>query len=125
MRLRGVSSINGSQEPLIVVDGNILEDYNNSDLDLDNMDNEEQFATLLQVAPEDIQSIKVLKDAAATAIWGARGSNGVIEINTRRGARGKTKVNFSYRFSGSWQPSGMKMLDGDGYTMMMKEKLYV
>ena len=121
MRLRGVSSINGSQEPLIVVDGNILEDYNNSDLDLDNMDNEEQFATLLQVAPEDIQSIKVLKDAAATAIWGARGSNGVIEINTRRGARGKTKVNFSYRFSGSWQPSGMKMLDGDGYTMMMKE----
>lgn len=121
MRLRGVSSINGSQEPLIVVDGNILEDYNEDDLDLDNMENEEQFATLLQVAPEDIASIKVLKDAAATAIWGARGSNGVIEITTRRGARGKTRVNFSYRFSGAWQPSGMKMLDGDGYTMMLKE----
>lgn len=121
MRLRGVSSINGSQEPLIVVDGNILEDYNNDDLDLDNMENEEQFATLLQVAPEDIASIKVLKDAAATAIWGSRGSNGVIEITTRRGARGKTRVNFSYRFSGSWQPEGMKMLNGDGYTMMLKE----
>ena len=121
MRLRGVSSINGSQNPLIVVDGNILEDQNTDDLDLDNMDNQEQFATLLQVAPEDIASIKVLKDAAATAIWGARGSNGVIEITTRRGSRGKTKVNFSYRFSGSWQPTGMKMLDGDGYTMMLKE----
>lgn len=121
MRLRGVSSINGSQEPLIVVDGNILEDYDDNDLDLDNMENEEQFATLLQVAPEDIASIKVLKDAAATAIWGSRGSNGVIEITTRRGARGKTRVNFSYRFSGAWQPSGMKMLDGDGYTMMLKE----
>lgn len=121
MRLRGVSSINGSQEPLIVVDGNILEDYNQDDLDLENMENEEQFATLLQVAPEDIASIKVLKDAAATAIWGARGSNGVIEITTRRGARGKTRVNFSYRFSGSWQPEGMNMLDGDGYTMMLKE----
>ena len=121
MRLRGVSSINGSQEPLIVVDGNILEDYNNNDLDLDNMENEEQFATLLQVAPEDIASIKVLKDAAATAIWGSRGSNGVIEITTRRGARGKTKVNFSYRFSGAWQPAGMKMMNGDGYTMMLKE----
>ena len=78
------------------------------------MENEEQFATLLQVAPEDIASIKVLKDAAATAIWGSRGSNGVIEITTRRGARGKTRVNFSYRFSGSWQPEGMKMLNGDG-----------
>lgn len=121
MRLRGVSSINGNQNPLIVVDGNILEDQNTEDLDLDNMDNQEQFATLLQVAPEDIASIKVLKDAAATAIWGARGSNGVIEITTRRGARGKTKINFSYRFSGSWQPTGMKMLDGDGYTMMLKE----
>lgn len=121
MRLRGVSSINGSQEPLIVVDGNILEDYSSDELDFDNMENEEQFATLLQVAPEDIGSIKVLKDAAATAIYGARGSNGVIEITTRRGARGKTRVNFSYRFSGSWQPEGMKMLDGDGYTMMLKE----
>ncbi len=121
MRLRGVSSINGSQEPLIVVNGNILEDYNESDLDLENMENEEQFANLLQVAPDDIQSIKVLKDAAATAVYGARGSNGVIEITTRRGARGKTRVNFNYRFSGAWQPSGMKMLNGDEYTMMLKE----
>ena len=124
MRLRGVSSINGNQEPLIVVNGNILEDYSSDDLDLENMENDEQFATLLQVAPEDIQSIKVLKDAAATAIYGSRGSNGVIEITTRRGARGKTRVNFSYRFSGAWQPSGMKMLDGDGYTMMMKEAFH-
>jgi len=121
MRLRGTSSINGNQEPLIVVDGNILEDYNSDDLDTEDLENEEQFATLLQVAPEDIASIKVLKDAAATAIWGSKGSNGVIEIKTRRGARGKTRVNFSYRFSGSWQPSGMKMLNGDGYTMMLKE----
>ncbi|MBR1446800.1 MAG: TonB-dependent receptor plug domain-containing protein, partial [Alloprevotella sp.] len=98
MRLRGVSSINGNQEPLIVVNGYILEDYDTNELDVNNMDNEEQFATLLQVNPEDIQSINVLKDAAATAIWGSRGSNGVIEIKTRRGARGKTRVNFSYRF---------------------------
>ena len=54
------------------------------------MENQEQFATLLQVAPEDIATIKVLKDAAATAIWGSRGSNGVIEISTRRGSGGKT-----------------------------------
>lgn len=123
MRLRGVTSINGSSEPLIVVDGYPLEDYNRDDFDANNMD-EEKFATLLQVNPEDIQSINVLKDASATAIWGSRGSNGVIEIKTRRGSRGKTKVNFSYRFSGNWQPEGMKMLDGDGYTMMLKEAYF-
>lgn len=123
MRLRGVSSINGSQEPLIVVNGYILEDYSKDDLDVENM-NEEKFATLLQVNPEDIQTINVLKDAAATAIWGSRGSNGVIEITTRRGSRGKTRVNFSYRFSGSWQPEGRKMLNGDGYTMMLKEAYF-
>lgn len=124
MRLRGTSSINGNQEPLIVVDGYILENQNTSELDLNNMDNEEQFATLLQVNPEDIKSIKVLKDAAAAAIWGSRGANGVIEITTRRGARGKTNVQFSYKFSGAWQPTGMKMLNGDGYTMMLKEAYF-
>lgn len=124
MRLRGVSSINGSQEPLIVLNGNIMDNFNTSDIDFNNLDNQEQFATLLQVSPEDIQSIKVLKDAAASAMYGARGSNGVIEITTRRGARGKTKINASYRFSGSWQPSGFKMLNGDGYTMMLKEAYF-
>lgn len=124
MRLRGVTSINGSQEPLIVVDGNILEDYSSSDLDLQDMENEEQFAQLLSVNPEDIASINVLKDASATAIWGAQGANGVIEIKTRRGKRGKTRVGFSYRFQGSWQPDGMKMLDGDSYTMMLKEAYF-
>ena len=124
MRLRGTSSINGTQEPLIVVNGYIMEDFNTQDLDMNNLDNEEQFATLLQVSPDDIQSIKVLKDAAATAVWGSRGSNGVIEITTRRGKRGKTNVSFNYRFSGAWQPEGMKMLDGDGYTMMLKEAYF-
>lgn len=120
MRLRGVTSINGNQEPLIVVDGYILEDYDKQEFDANDM-NEEKFANLLQVNPEDIASINVLKDAAATAIWGSRGSNGVIEIKTRRGSHGKTKVNFSYRFSGAWQPSGMKMLNGDQYKMMLQQ----
>lgn len=124
MRLRGVSSINGSQEPLIVVNGYPLDGQDMSSLDLNNLDNQEQFATLLQVNPEDIASIKVLKDAASTAIWGARGSNGVIEITTRRGKRGKTKVNFSYRFNGAWQPKGLNMLDGPGYSMMLKEAYF-
>ena len=124
MRLRGVTTINGDQEPLIVVDGNVLDNYNTTDIDLQDMDNSEQFARLLSVNPEDIQSIDVLKDAAATAIWGSRGANGVIEIKTRRGRRGKTRIDFSYRFTGSWQPKGMKMLNGDEYTMMLKEAYF-
>lgn len=124
MRLRGVTSINGNQEPLIVVDGNILDDYNSDELDFESLDNTEQFAQLLSVNPDDIQNIKVLKDAAATAIWGSRGANGVLEITTRRGKRGKTRVEFNYRFKGSWQPDGMKMLSGDEYTMMLKEAYF-
>ncbi len=121
MRLRGVTTITGNQEPLIVVDGHILENYTSTDVDLQDMDNTEQFANLLSVNVEDIKSIEVKKDAGSCAMWGARGSNGVIEITTRRGAKGKTRVSGSYTFQGSWQPTGMKMLNGDGYTMMLKE----
>ncbi|MDO4715405.1 MAG: SusC/RagA family TonB-linked outer membrane protein [Bacteroidales bacterium] len=121
MRLRGVTSISGSQEPLIVVNDNILEDYSTEQGSVSQFDSQEQFAALLNVQPEDIKSIEVLKDAAATAVWGSRGANGVIKIYTRRGAAGKTKVNFNYSFHGSWQPKGLKMLTGDEYTMMMKE----
>ncbi len=122
MRLRGVSSINGSSEPLIVVDGNVWE-TNTNDFDFSSA-NEEKFAELLNVNPEDIASIDVLKDAAATAIWGSQGSNGVIEIKTKRGARGKTRVNYSFRLTGTYQPNGYKMLNGDEYTMLLKEEYF-
>ena len=123
MRLRGVSSINGSSEPLIVVDGNIFEsDYNNN-FDWANA-TEDQYAELLNVNPDDIASISVLKDAAGTAIYGSQGANGVIEIKTKRGQRGKTKVQYSYRATFTHQPEGMKMLSGDHYTMLMKEAYY-
>jgi len=122
MRLRGVSTINGSSEPLIVVDGNVWStDVNNFDF---SSANEESFAQLLNVNPEDIESIAVLKDAAATAIWGSQGGNGVIEIKTKRGARGKTRVNYSFRLTGTYQPQGYEMLNGDEYTMLMKEEYF-
>ena len=122
MRLRGVSTINGSSEPLIVVDGNVLSaDTENFDF---NSANEENFAQLLNVNPEDIQSIAVLKDAAATAIWGSQGANGVIEIKTKRGTRGKTRVEYSYRLTATYQPLGYEMLNGDEYTMLLKEEYF-
>ena len=123
MRLRGVSTINGSSEPLIVVDGNVWESDRNSEIDFSSA-NDEKFAELLNVNPEDIESISVLKDAAATAIWGSQGSNGVIEIKTKRGVRGQTRVSYSYRLTGTWQPDGYKMLTGDEYTMLQKEAYF-
>ena len=122
MRLRGVSTINGSSEPLIVVDGNVWE-TSTSNFDFSSA-NEESFAQLLNVNPDDIESISVLKDAAATAIWGSQGSNGVIEIKTKRGARGKTRVSFSARLTGTYQPQGYQMLNGDEYTMLLKEEYF-
>ena len=123
MRLRGVSTINGNGDPLVVVNGNVWTNDANADFDYSNA-NEERFAELLNVNPEDIESITVLKDAAATAIWGSQGANGVIEIKTKRGAKGKTKVQYSYRFTGSWQPEGYKLLNGDDYTMYLKEAYF-
>ena len=122
MRLRGVTSINGSAEPLIVVDGNIF-DNPDENFDFQNA-NEETYASLLSVNPSDIEDIQVLKDAAATAIWGSRGANGVIQIRTKRGARGATRVDYSLRVQASWQPKGYNLLNGDDYTMMLKEMYY-
>lgn len=122
MRLRGVTTINGNAEPLIVVDDNIMENPDQN-FDFTNA-NEETYASLLSVNPEDIESITVMKDAASTAIWGSKGANGVISIKLKRGARGKTRVTYSYRFTGSWQPKGYNLLSGDDYTMLMKEEFY-
>lgn len=125
MRLRGTTTINGNAQPLIVVNDHIFELPDDAqNVNFETMDNEEQFSTLLNVNPEDIESITILKDAASAAKWGMRGSNGVIEIKLRRGHKGPTRVSFSYKFDGTWQPDGYKMLNGDGYTMMLKEAYY-
>jgi len=123
MRLRGVSSINGNAEPLIVVDGNVFESTGNDDFDYTSAD-EEKFAELLCVNPDDIESIDVLKDAAATAVWGSQGANGVIMIKTKRGSRGPTRVTYSYGLNVTYQPEGIRMLNGDDYTMFMKEAYF-
>ena len=124
MRLRGASSISTLTDanPLIVVDGNIRE------VNLDNFDmagaNDEKFAELLNINPEDIASITVLKDAAATAVYGSQGGNGVIELTTKRGVRGAPKVTYSLKLTGTYQPQGYDLLNGDDYTMMLKEAYF-
>lgn len=124
MRLRGSSSVSSltSSNPLIVLNGNTW------NVDMTNFDvknaNDEQFSQLLNINPEDIASITVLKDAAATAIYGSQGANGVIEITTKRGSRGKPQLTYSLRLTGTYQPKGYKMLNGDDYTMLLKESYF-
>ena len=122
MRLRGVTTLSANANPLIVVDDKIF-DNPDEDFDFLNAD-EEQYSSLLSVNVEDIANITVLKDAASTAVWGSKGSNGVILITTKRGSRGKPRINFSYKFTGTWQPESYNLLNGDDYTMLMKEEFY-
>ena len=124
MRLRGATSLSTLTDanPLIVVDGNVRSvDLNNFDL---NSANNEKFAELLNINPEDIADIRVLKDAAATAIYGSQGGNGVIELTTKRGARGKPRLSYSLKLTGTYQPKGYKLLNGDDYTMLLKESYF-
>ncbi|HEY0057562.1 MAG TPA: TonB-dependent receptor [Flavisolibacter sp.] len=108
IRVRGISSISANQQPFVVIDGvpavtQALGSYTEPDNPL---------ATL---NPDDIESIEVLKDAASSAIYGARASNGVILVTTKSGRAGKTRINLGY-FTGWSQPTKrQKFLNADQY----------
>lgn len=123
LRVRGTTSINSNSNPLILLNDIPFDSNLDASFDYNNATND-QFATLLSISPNDIEDITVLKDGAACAIWGSRGANGIISIHTKKGVTGPTRVSYSYRFSGSWQPAGLKMLNGNAYTMLMKQAYF-
>jgi TonB-dependent starch-binding outer membrane protein SusC len=97
IRVRGISSISASQQPFVVIDGiPVVSQALGSATENDN--------PLATLNPDDIESIEVLKDAASSAIYGARASNGVLLITTKSGKVGKTKVSLGY-FTGWSQPT--------------------
>ncbi|NVK28262.1 MAG: TonB-dependent receptor [Flavobacteriia bacterium] len=120
VRIRGIASISAGGDPLYVVDGiPITQDYflkGNSGA----MNNN----PLASLNPEDIESVEILKDASATAIYGSRGSNGVILITTKRGANsrpGEMNFEFSTRV-GVGRPTAMpNMLNSEQYIQMYEE----
>ena len=99
IRIRGTSSLNGTQDPLWVLDGIPLEgtDVPQSNV-LNDVSNIQQ-SSIAGLNPADFENITVLKDAAATAIYGARAANGVIVITTKKGKVGKPVINFSSKFT--------------------------
>jgi len=127
MHLNGVSTMTGDGNPLIVVDGMILEIESNlkNNFDFQNdVNNDEKLSELLSIHPDDIAKVDVLVDAAATSVWGSRGANGVLQITTKRGKRGSTSVSYSYSLRAQWQPLGYNLLNGDQYTMFLKEAFF-
>lgn len=97
VRIRGNSSISGSSEPLYVVDGFPISGSDNplaGGGSSFGTDNGNRLSVLSTLNPNDIESMEVLKDASATAIYGTRGANGVVLITTKRGKTGQTRVNY-------------------------------
>ncbi|MCX6307324.1 MAG: TonB-dependent receptor plug domain-containing protein, partial [Bacteroidia bacterium] len=94
VQIRGTNSFMGSTEPLYVIDGVPLTVSNDAEtVSFDR--NEVTYRNALSfLDPNDIESLEVLKDASATAIYGSRGSNGVVMITTKSGVKGKDKINF-------------------------------
>jgi TonB-linked SusC/RagA family outer membrane protein len=107
IRIRGNTTINGDTRPLMVVDGVILEDLNvvNADDIITGNANTLTASSMAGINPDDIESQQVLKDASATALYGARAKNGVIVITTKKGKSGQTKVSYSGNFSFHLRPT--------------------
>ncbi|MCG8582962.1 MAG: SusC/RagA family TonB-linked outer membrane protein, partial [Bacteroidales bacterium] len=108
-----------STQPLIIIDGVIMTEemaIDNSFFDGSGTGAENFNNPLGQLAPEDIESFNVLKDAAAVSIYGADGANGVILITTKKGKAGKTKFNFSTQHGMSMAINQIKYMNGEQYT---------
>ncbi|MDH6303422.1 TonB-linked SusC/RagA family outer membrane protein [Parabacteroides sp. PF5-5] len=103
IRIRGVATVNGSADPLYVVDGVQV----GSSIDFIN--------------PADVESIEILKDASATAIYGAQGANGVILVTTKRGEKGKTNVNFSANFGIQNMQGSLDVADAELFAYSVRQ----
>lgn len=123
IRIRGASTLNASSDPLIVIDGVPYSTSIDEDFDFSTA-NDEDLGALLNISPADIEAVEVLKDAAATAIWGTKGANGVLVITTKRGSTGKTSFSFSSKTSIKSEPSTIPMLNGMEYTALMQEAIW-
>lgn len=101
IRIRGINSLNASNEPIFVIDGVIIDGSTGSGSD----------NALASINPSDIVSMDVLKDASATAIYGARAANGVIMITTKRGQKGEAQITYDGYIGWQEMPKKLDMLN--------------
>ncbi|NCC09567.1 MAG: SusC/RagA family TonB-linked outer membrane protein [Bacteroidia bacterium] len=125
IRVRGSNSIRSGQDPLYVVDGvplDISDDQQPSGANVSGVGSNATKNPLNFLNPDDIESIDILKDASATAIYGARGANGVIMVTTKKGVEGRTQVSYSAYGTVSSLPKQYEMLSADRYRSFAQEK---
>lgn len=115
IRVRGQATVNANAEPLYVIDGVIVQGGGNSgsDFGLGSLGNGKvsTISPLATINPNDILSMEILKDASATAIYGAQGANGVVLITTKRGKAGEAKFTYDGMFAVSRQTSRIDMMN--------------
>ncbi|HAO48835.1 MAG TPA: SusC/RagA family TonB-linked outer membrane protein [Runella sp.] len=114
VRVRGNSSVSASNQPLYVLDGIPVTTQNLSN-------NGGATNPLADINPQDIESIEVLKDASAAAIYGSRAANGVVLITTKRGKSGRTNINFGYQFGSSKPTKQVKFLNTEQYLKLYRQ----
>ncbi len=114
IRIRGISSINASSQPLFVIDGVPIDNTGENTEEGDGP----TVNPIANINPDDIESIDILKDASATAIYGARGSNGVVIVTTKRGKEGKPRVSVNVSSGIQTVANKMDVLDAQEYLQM-------
>lgn len=127
IRIRGTNNLSGSSEPLWVVDGvpmqNESASMSSEELATGGFDN--IFVTGIgNINPNDIESITILKDAAAAAIYGSRAANGVIVVTTKKGQAGRMKVNYSNNFTWSFKPQRNLQLMNSSEKLAWEQELW-
>lgn len=125
IRIRGGNSINGGNEPLYVIDGFIVYNDNSnsktSEAKTNLVSNADANLNLLStINPSDIESVEVLKDASATAVYGTRGANGVIIITTKKGKKGSNNVSYQSTFGWSEIAKKPNLLNGQQWWSLYK-----
>ncbi|MBD5218192.1 MAG: TonB-dependent receptor [Bacteroidales bacterium] len=113
IRIRGGSSLNASNDPLIVIDG----------VPMTNQSNGGNMNAMSMINPNDIESMTILKDASATAIYGSRASNGVIIITTKKGKGGKPVVNFAANFSINTPRKTLNVMNATEFAQTVRDNL--
>jgi len=122
MQIRGANSFLGGTEPLYVIDGIPFTGDNSTATPRSIIANEKQTQNALSfLNPQDIESIEVLKDASATAIYGSRGANGVVLITTKKGKKGEDKIDVNLVYGVSTPFRAIKMLDAETYANFQNE----
>lgn len=118
IRVRGTTSVNASSEPLYVIDGMLI---NNDQNEMAIASRGPRISPLASLNPGDIESVEILKDASATAIYGSRGANGVVLITTKKGKTGEGQISFDMYY-GVQEPSRkLELLNAEQFASLVNE----